>query len=231
MIQVIPANSRYMADHGWLKTYHLFSFAEYFDPDNTHFGNLRVFNDDTILGEQGFGAHPHKDMEIVTIVLKGTLSHRDSMGNVEKIRAGEVQRMSAGTGVKHSEFNEAAETVHLYQIWIQPMEMGRSPDYEQMPFTSKKNTIVPLVTDRHVPGTLNIHARATISSLVLENGKSVSVALPKNKGLFVYLTRGELRIQDMVLMQHDQARITDVSDISFQALSESEAILIEVDLL
>jgi redox-sensitive bicupin YhaK (pirin superfamily) len=209
---------------------HLFSFADYYDPENMNFGNLRVFNDDTVLGKQGFGTHSHQDMEIVTILLQGTLSHQDSMGNTEHIRVGEVQRMSAGTGVQHSEFNESEETVHLYQIWIQPSERGLPPEYEQMKVPRKDNEVVPLVSNTGISGALNVHADVKISSLFLEKGKEVSFSLPEEKGLFVYLTSGKLRLNGEMLHQHDQARVAGVGNIQLVADETSEMILIEVAL-
>lgn len=129
MIKIIPKGKRHFSDFGWLKTYWLFSFSDYFDPDNTRFGALRVFNDDIVAPGTGFPTHPHREMEIITIVLEGEITHKDSMGNKMVIRAGDVQRMSAGTGIIHSEFNLGDEPVHFYQIWIYPDEAELQPGY------------------------------------------------------------------------------------------------------
>jgi quercetin 2,3-dioxygenase len=141
VITVIQKEDRYEAKHGWLKSYHLFSFADYYDPRNINFGKLRVFNDDYISSENGFGAHSHRDMEIVTIMLSGELTHTDTMGNKKKIREGEVQYMSAGSGVVHSEINESKKETHLYQLWFEPKVRGLTPSYDQKNFSLSRKKI------------------------------------------------------------------------------------------
>jgi len=146
-IQIIPAHNRYIARHDWLESKHLFSFADYYDPKNMNFGALRVFNDDIIAGHQGFGLHPHSNMEIITLVLAGAISHEDSHGGRAIVGPGGVQVMSAGTGLRHSEMNQGDESVHLYQIWIMPREDGITPRHEERDFSDmSKNILVPIAS-------------------------------------------------------------------------------------
>lgn len=164
MIQKIDAQQRYHKNFGWLEVRWLFSFADYHDPDNVNLGALRVFNDDLIQPATGFGKHPHKEMEIVSIIFDGELTHEDSMGNKSVIKKGEVQRMSAGTGVVHSENNSGDSVTNLYQIWINPGEPGLGPSYEQKDFSdvSKKNRLLPVVSGHTIDGALAIHSDSTI---------------------------------------------------------------------
>ena len=163
-MEIIKANQRHFSDFGWLQTHWLFSFANYFDPRNIQFGALRVFNDDLVAPGTGFPTHPHEEMEIVTIVLDGEMTHADSMGNNAVIRTGDVQRMSAGTGLTHSEFNLASQPVHFYQIWIFPDEAGLRPTYDQKSFhpDAWRNRLLPLASGQHLPGTVSFHTDATI---------------------------------------------------------------------
>jgi quercetin 2,3-dioxygenase len=229
MIQKIPADQRYYLDHGWLKTYHLFSFADYYDPDNVHFGDLRVFNDDTIGGNQGFGAHSHSNMEIVTLVFQGQLTHRDSLGNAGIIKAGEVQYMSAGTGVTHAELNDDDKTVHLYQIWILPRTDGLAPKYEQKDFTavSPINQIVPVASGYNQAGAISIEANASIYTAMLESGTEIDHTIQTDQGLFIYVKDGDISINGEVFKAGDQARITDEKIVTLKANRISELVLIE----
>src|SRR5512139_2308538 len=164
MIQIIPADKRHFSDFGWLKTYWLFSFSNYYDPSNIQFGALRVFNDDVVAPGAGFPTHPHEEMEIVTIPLQGEMTHEDSMGNKGVIKANDVQRMSAGTGLTHSEFNLADKPVHFYQIWIFPDSKGLNPTYDQRSFSpvTFRNRLVPVASGQGIPETVTFHTDATI---------------------------------------------------------------------
>jgi redox-sensitive bicupin YhaK (pirin superfamily) len=159
MIRVIRANTRHFTDFGWLQTYWLFSFAEYYDPDNIQFGALRVFNGDVVQPQSGFGTHPHEEMEIITLVLDGEVTHEDSLGNRAVIQAGDVQRMSAGTGIRHSEFNRSDHPVHFYQIWIYPDRRGLVPSYDQKRITgvSQKNRLLPVALGQELPDVVTLH--------------------------------------------------------------------------
>src|SRR5210317_1297551 len=162
MIEIIKADERHFSDFGWLKTYWLFSFSNYFDPHNIQFGALRVFNDDVVEPGTGFPTHPHEEMEIITIVLDGEMTHEDSMGNKAVIRAGDVQRMSAGTGLTHSEFNLAEQPVHFYQVWLLPDKKNLEPSYDQKSFTFNEwqNTLLPIASGQGVENTVSFHTNA-----------------------------------------------------------------------
>lgn len=210
MITKISSSGRYHAEHGWLSTYFLFSFAEYYDPQNLEFGNVRVFNDDTIAPHSGFSEHDHDNMEIVTIVHEGVLTHRDSMGSVGAIGAGEVQYMSAGTGVTHAEMNDGSVPVHLYQIWLYPNEHDAMPRYEQKQFSEiPKNELVPFASGHGKTGALTIRSDATIYCAEIEAGKKLTIPVGKGRGLFVYIRDGELNIDGNPFAAGDQARIKD----------------------
>lgn len=232
MIQIIPANQRAFNDHGWLKTYLLFSFDQYYDPRNIHFGNLRVFNDDTIIPNSGFGTHPHREMEIVTIILNGTITHRDSMGNETKITKGEVQRMTAGTGITHSEHNLDPEELHLYQIWFLPRESRLKPSYEQFQYNpaDRKNRLHKVVSGSGEKGHVTIHSDADIYLSDLDSGNSLAYPLGSEKGLFLYVTSGILSVNGQIVAQGDQARIDSEPTVTITAEQDAEFILIDVTL-
>ena len=227
MIKKIPASERYIANHDWLKTYHLFSFADYYDPANMNFGELRVFNDDTIAGQSGFGAHSHANMEIVTIVFEGVLTHQDSMGNNGTIKPGEVQYMSAGTGVTHAELNQGDETVKLYQIWMMPRTQGLTPQYNQKSFgNTTKNTFTPLTSGfadvLKTSDAIEIQSDTTIYSIELEPNTNVEHVLPKNHGLFIYVASGSIQIGETEFSVGDQARITGEESIKILSTKNGE---------
>ncbi len=204
--QIRKAQERGHADHGWLKTFHTFSFADYLDPQWMGFKTLRVMNEDRIAGGQGFGQHGHQDMEIVTYVIEGALRHTDSMGNSEVLSAGEVQRMSAGTGVMHSEVNASEkEECHLYQIWILPEKAGSAPSYEQKPFWGRlEQEHRVLIASRDGRNeSLKIHQDAEIWLQRLKLGESTTVAVPNEKGLWLQVIAGEARIGEETLKAGD----------------------------
>jgi len=230
MIEIIKADRRHFSDFGWLKTYWLFSFADYFDPHNIQFGALRVFNDDVVEPGMGFPTHPHREMEIVTLVLDGEMTHADSMGNRAVIRTGDVQRMSAGTGLTHSEFNLAETPVHFYQIWIFPDQAGLSPTYDQKTFVPAdwKNRLCPVASGQHLPGTVTFHTNATIYRCDLDAGREVVLPRTAGRRLFVYLTSGRLTANGQAMAAKDQARIDLDDPLVLKAVAPAELILIDV---
>ncbi len=229
MIQIISAGKRHFSDFGWLKTYWLFSFSDYYDPENTGFGALRVFNDDVVEPGKGFPAHPHNEMEIITLVLKGEIAHKDSMGNETVIRAGDVQRMSAGTGLTHSEFNLSDKPVHFYQIWIRPSVMGVKPVYDQRSFTSRswKNRLLAVASGQGIPDTVSFQADATIYRSDLDKGETIDFKTEAARKTFIYVTAGDLRINDLRLTTGDQARIDQEKTLKIMANKNSRFVLID----
>lgn len=229
-MNIIPANKRHFTDMGWLQTYWLFSFSNYYDPANMGHGKLRVFNDDVVRPGTGFPTHPHDEMEIVTIVLKGEISHKDSMGNGGVIRAGEVQRMSAGTGLTHSEYNAADGDLHFYQIWILPDQAGLTPSYEQKKFAEAnfRNVLFPLASGQGKDGAVSFHTDATIYRSQLEAGRQLVHNTSPDRKLFIYLTSGSLRVNGETLTARDQARIDDVERLELVSDKASDFILIDV---
>jgi len=219
-------------NHGWLETYHSFSFAQWFDRNKMGFGLLRVLNDDTIAPGQGFGMHPHDNMEIVTIMLKGSLKHRDSMGNEGIIKENEIQAMSAGTGILHSEFNPSnTESCSLFQIWIKPDTYDIKPRYEQKSFDSieKKNKFLTLVSPKKSPETMFINQNAYFSIAEMEKGKQIDYKFyDKNNGIYLFVIEGNVKVEGESLNRRDAIGIYDVNSISIQSLSSSEILVIEV---
>ncbi len=229
MIEHIPAAHRYVNRMGFLTTAHLFSFADYYDPKNVHFGALRVFNDDTIAAHSGFPNHPHADMEIVTIVLEGELVHKDNMGNRGVIAAGEVQYMSAGLGVIHAETNESAAPVHLYQIWIMPRVQGLVPAYAQKDFNGllQQNALTKLISGNANTESLVMQADAIIYRGLLDAENKITHICNSGFGVFVYVTTGSLQINGVTAEEGDQLRITGDQKIEILAHKNSDFILIE----
>lgn len=212
MITIRRANERGHFNHGWLDTYHTFSFADYYDPEQMGFRSLRVINDDRVEPGRGFGTHGHRDMEIVTYVLEGTLGHRDSMGTGSLIRPGEVQRMSAGTGVMHSEVNPSRdEPVHLLQIWILPERRGLTPEYEQKAFPpEERNGKLRLVASQDgSDGSLTIHQDAAIYTTTLTGGERVTHNLADGRGAWVHVAQGTVDVNGKKLATGDGAAIED----------------------
>jgi len=230
MIQIIPAAGRHFSDFGWLRTYWLFSFSNYYDPSNIQFGALRVFNDDVVEPKTGFPTHPHEEMEIVTIVLSGEITHKDSMGNKNVIQAGDVQRMSAGTGLTHSEFNLAKGPVHFYQIWIYPDLAGLKPSYDQKSFSpdSWKNRLLPVASGQGLHGAVTFHTYATIYRCDLEVRKKLEHKVIDSRRVFIYLTAGSLAVNDKRLEANDQARIDLETDMELIAYGDCSFVLIDV---
>ncbi|MBX3427212.1 MAG: pirin family protein [Pirellulales bacterium] len=233
MIQVRQARDRGHADHGWLKTYHTFSFATYQDPSHTRFRALRVMNEDFVAPGQGFGTHPHHDMEIVTYVLSGALEHRDSLGNGEVIRAGEFQRMSAGTGVTHSEFNPSAtEPVHLYQIWLFPERKGIEPSYEQkrFPEEQRRNRWQLAASPDGAEDSLRIHQDARISLATLDPNREVRHALAVERHAWLQVLRGRISLNGVALAAGDGAAVSDEPELTLVADGDGETEVMAFDL-
>jgi len=231
MLTLRPSQARGYADHGWLKSFHSFSFADYFDPRHMGWGNLRVINEDWIAPGKGFGTHGHRDMEIVTYVLAGALAHQDSMGNVEAILPGEVQRMSAGSGVRHSEFNHAADaTTHLLQIWITPNVMGVTPSYEQKTFASadKQGRLCLLASPDGAQGSVKIHADARLYAGLLAAGQTAALALAPGRKAYVHLVRGQLAVNGMTLATGDAALLADEPALALHDAEDAEVLVFDL---
>ncbi|HEY4800323.1 MAG TPA: pirin family protein [Bacteroidia bacterium] len=229
---LFPASERGHADHGWLNAYHSFSFANWFDENKIHFGLLRVLNDDTIAHGAGFGMHPHDNMEIVTIPLQGILEHKDSMGNIGQIRPGEIQAMSAGTGVFHSEYNGSkTEATKLFQIWVFPKQKNIQPRYDQRKFdvSERKNKFQTIVSPIKSEHTMWINQDAYFSLGNFEKGKTAdySIQHPKN-GTYVMVIEGEIEIAGEKLSRRDAIGIWETDKISFKINSDAELLVIDV---
>lgn len=231
MIQKIAANDRYHIESNWLSAYWLFSFDRYYDPNNMAFGPLRVFNHDTIQGGSGFPTHSHREMEIVTYVLQGQLAHKDSTGGVGFINPGEVQRMTAGTGIAHSEFNASeTEATKLLQLWVIPEREGLTPSYEQKQFSLAQRTgkLLPIASGRDLPETVKIHQDATFYVSRLNAGDAVTHELNEKRRAFLYVIEGEIRLNGEVFKAGDQARSTSESQLALAATNNGEIILIDL---
>jgi quercetin 2,3-dioxygenase len=226
------ANSRGYFDHGWLKTFHTFSFAGYYDKSRVHFGMLRVLNDDIVEAGEGFGTHPHDNMEIVTIPLTGALAHKDSMGHEEVITANEVQVMSAGTGITHSEYNASDKApVNLLQIWVFPKEHNVKPRYDQRIFDPflMKNAIFTVVSPDKGEDSLWLNQDAYFSLSELDEGKEAEYKInTKGNGLYVFVIEGRIQAEDETLGTRDGMGIEDIESFSVKALSGSKILFIEV---
>jgi hypothetical protein len=229
MMKIIRAADRHFSDFGWLKTCWLFSFADYYDPDNLHFGALRVFNDDVIAPQSGFPAHPHREMEIITLVMAGAITHADSMGNRTIVGAGDVQRMSAGTGVTHSEFNLANQPVHLYQIWMEPDAARLPPSYDQKPFAPEqwRNRLLPVASGQGLPDTVTFHTDATIYRSELDAGQKIDLVTLKGRCVFIYLSYGRLAVNGVEITTNDQLRISSEGPLHLEAVETTGFILID----
>jgi len=231
MIQVRKSNDRGHADHGWLDSHHTFSFADYYDPENMGFRALRVINEDRVQPAQGFGTHGHRDMEILSYVLDGRLAHKDSTGGGGVIRPGDVQRMSAGTGVMHSEFNASrTDPVHFLQIWLVPDRRGITPGYEQKHFPpeQRQGQLRLIASPDAADGSLKIHQDARVYTTLLGKGDSVSHPLTPGRHAWVQVARGKVRLGDVTLSAGDGAAISDESSLQLTADEPSEVLLFDL---
>ncbi|MDX2029621.1 MAG: pirin family protein [Blastocatellia bacterium] len=230
-MEIIRAKERFHLESDWLSAYWLFSFDRYYDPKNMMFGPLRVFNHDTVQPGAGFPTHPHREMEIVTYVLEGALQHKDSTGGRGLIQAGEVQRMTAGTGVAHSEFNASeSDEVRLLQMWVLPERAGLTPSYEQKQFTTEARTgaLLPIASGQDAPGAVKVHQDVTFYVSRLRAGDRVAHELRPGRRAFLYVMEGEIAVNGEPLAAGDQARIMADGALDIAGRGESELILIDL---
>lgn len=231
MITIRKSEDRGHFDLGWLDTYHTFSFDQYYDPAHMHFRSLRVINEDRVSPGQGFPTHSHRDMEIITYILSGALEHRDSMGNGSVIRPGDVQRMTAGTGVSHSEFNPSeSESVHLLQIWILPKAHGLSPSYEEKAFAEeeRRGRLRLIASDDGREGSVAINQDAQVYATLLDAGQIVKYSLDPNRHAWMQIARGTVRLNDLELKQGDGAAVSRESDFEIKAHDQAELLLFDL---
>ena len=231
MLTVRKSQERGYADHGWLRSFHSFSFAGYYDPAHMGFGNLRVINEDRVAAGGGFGTHGHKDMEIISYVLSGELAHKDSMGNVKFIPPGDVQRMSAGRGVQHSEFNHMAdETTHFLQIWIEPKVLGVAPGYEQKKFddAERRGKLRLVASLDGAEGSVSMNADARLFAALIDGDEKASLTLDPKRKSYVQLVRGEVEVNGQKLLAGDAAMIEDESRIELSAGKDAEVLVFDL---
>ncbi|MBI3313902.1 MAG: pirin family protein [Candidatus Omnitrophica bacterium] len=229
MIQIRKSEERGHAHYGWLDTHHTFSFGDYADPKHTRFRSLRVINEDRVEPGQGFPPHSHQDMEIITVILEGALEHKDSMGNGSVIKPGDVQRMSAGTGVTHSEYNPSSEEpVHLLQIWIFPEAKGLAPGYEQAHFGEKtrRNSLCLIASPHPKNGAVKIHQDAELFTSVLDEGKKIEYSLKAKRYAWLQVARGSAELNGMVLTAGDGAAISEENHLEVTAVKKNSEILL-----
>ncbi len=231
MQEIRRSDERGLADHGWLKSRHSFSFSEYYDPDHVHFGPLRVINEDQVAPGGGFDTHGHRDMEIVSYVLSGALEHKDSMGTGSVIKPGDVQRMSAGRGVLHSEFNASrAEPVHFLQIWIMPDVTGIAPEYEQKHFApAEKRGRLRLVASKDGrDGSVRIHQDAAVYAGLFDSAESAALALAPGRKAYVHVARGSIVANGTPLSAGDALKITDADAVTLDRGKDAEVIVFDL---
>jgi len=231
MFAVRKSDARGHANHGWLDSYHTFSFADYYDPREMGFGSLRVINEDRVQPGMGFGTHPHRDMEIISYVLEGALEHRDSLGTGSIIRPGDVQRLSAGTGVRHSEFNPSdREAVHFLQIWIEPKVRGVKPSYEQQSFSAeqKRGRLRLVASPGGADGSLTIHQDAWVFAALLDGADALTYALPEGHNAYVHIARGTVALNGETLAAGDGAKIAAETELRFAEGRQAELLLFDM---
>ena len=230
MLTLRPANERGHANHGWLDSWHSFSFANYHDPNHIHFGPLRVINEDRVAAGGGFGAHPHRDMEIISYVLDGALAHKDSMGNVGTIVPGEVQRMSAGTGVMHSEFNHHNGTTHFLQIWIFPDRQGIAPSYEQKAFSTeeKRGRLRVIASPDGRDGSVTIHQDALLYAGLFDGDEHQTLPLAPGRLAYVHLVRGRLNINGRTLEAGDALKLEREPEVRLRDGADAEVLVFDL---
>ena len=234
MITIRHSKERGHAQHGWLDSHHTFSFAEYFDPEHMGFRSLRVINEDRVSPGQGFGAHSHRDMEILSYVLDGGLEHEDSMGTGSVIRPGDVQRMSAGTGVRHSEFNASkTDPVHFLQIWIIPAERGIEPSYEQKTFTKaeKQGKLRVVASPDGRDGSVTVHADAIVHAGLFDKGESAELELGESRHAWVHVARGKVRVNGRDLGPGDAAALSEEGTVRVEGIDGGEVLVFESRLM
>lgn len=231
MLEIRKANERGVAEHGWLRSRHTFSFANYYDPKQMGFSDLRVINDDRVAPGTGFGKHPHRDMEIFSYVLEGALEHKDSMGTGSVIRPGDVQLMSAGTGVTHSEFNpSSSEGVHFLQIWIVPDRTGLAPGYQQanFPADEKRGRLRRVISPDGAEGSLRIHQDTQVYAGLFDGDEQATLALPEHRYAYVHVAHGSVRVNGVVLSEGDGARVRDERALTFDGGKDAEVLVFDL---
>jgi quercetin 2,3-dioxygenase len=231
MLTLRKSQDRGYADHGWLKSFHSFSFAGYHDPRHMGWGNLRVINEDRIAPGTGFGTHGHRDMEIISYVLEGNLAHKDSMGNVQGIPPGDVQRMSAGRGVMHSEFNHAeGQTTHFLQIWIEPNVRGIAPGYEQKTIAAaeKRGALRLVASPDGAQGSVTIHADAALHAGLFDGAEAAELTLDPARKAYVHLVRGQLDVNGQTLFSGDAALLADENRLTLCNGRDAEVLVFDL---
>ena len=230
MIEIRKSEDRGLADHGWLRSYHTFSFADYYDPENMGFGHLKVINEDRIQPGTGFGTHGHRDMEIISYVLEGELAHKDSMGNGSTIVPGDVQRMSAGKGVLHSEFNHAQDVTHFLQIWIEPSVTGIPPSYEQKHFdaASKRGRLRLVASPDGREGSVTIHQDAFVYAALLDGADRAVHSLRPGRRAYLHVARGRLTANGQPLEAGDALKATHAPEIALEKGEGAEVLLFDL---
>jgi quercetin 2,3-dioxygenase len=231
MLEVRRSGERGYADHGWLKSFHTFSFADYFDPQHIEFGPLRVINEDRVAPGAGFGTHGHRDMEILSYVLSGGLAHRDSTGTTSTIRPGDVQRMSAGSGVQHSEFNASTtEPVHFLQIWIQPDRKGIPPGYEEKHFSpeQRRGQLRLIASPDRAAGSLLIHQDARVYAGLFDAAQSATLEVPADRQLYVHVARGSIKANDTALTAGDALKLTATHTLQLGEGQDAEVLVFDL---
>jgi len=231
MTEIRRSNERGYADHGWLKSFHTFSFADYFDPEHVQVGPLRVINEDRVAAGQGFGTHGHRDMEIISYVLDGELAHKDSMGNGSTIRPGDVQRMSAGSGVRHSEFNPSSTNpVHFLQIWIQPNAQGIEPGYEEKRFSvqEKRGRLRIIASPDQADGSVLIHQDARVYAGLFDGEETATLNVEPGRTLYVHVARGTVTANGTVLNGGDAVTLTDSEKLELNRGQQAEVLVFDL---
>jgi redox-sensitive bicupin YhaK (pirin superfamily) len=231
MQEIRRSQDRGFADHGWLKSFHTFSFADYFDPEHVEFGPLRVINEDRVQAGGGFGTHGHRDMEIISYVLAGELAHKDSMGNGSTLRPGDVQRMSAGSGVRHSEFNPSSrDPVHFLQIWIQPNRNGLEPSYEEKRFSEqeKRGRLRMIASPDQADGSVLIHQDARVYAGLFDGAESTTFEVKPGRKVYVHIARGAITVNDTVLNAGDALKLVDAKELVLKQGTQAEVLLFDL---
>ncbi len=229
--QIRRSNERGFADHGWLRSFHSFSFADYFDPQHVEYGPLRVINEDRVQPGAGFGTHGHRDMEIISYVLAGELAHQDSMGNGSTIRPGDVQRMSAGTGVRHSEYNGSNnEPVHFLQIWITPDTAGLPPSYEERRFeaTEKRGRLQLIASPDRADGSVLLHQDARLYAGLIDGAERATLAIAPGRRVYVHVARGAVRANGVNLAAGDALKLAETTALSLDEGREAEVLVFDL---
>jgi redox-sensitive bicupin YhaK (pirin superfamily) len=231
MNEIRRSNERGYADHGWLKSFHTFSFADYYDPKHVEFGPLRVINEDRVQAGAGFGTHAHRDMEIISYVLSGELAHKDSMGNGSTIRPGDVQRMSAGSGVRHSEFNPSSgNPVHFLQIWIQPNAQGIEPSYEEKRFSAeeKRGRLRIIASPDQADGSVLIHQDARVYAGLFDGAERATLNTKPGRRIYVHVARGAVTANGTVLNTGDALKLTDTDELVLAQGNQAEVLVFDL---